>query len=109
MSFLKEMVNKSKIDMSETRVTKADIQEIIDQEWKDCKAVLSTFAASKGISLKSLKERKFLIKPSAELIVWNCKGLWNDEIEDTDEENILKILSVKIAGRVMEKIYRDLI
>ena len=95
--------------MSETRITKADIQEIIDKEWKDCETVLSTFAASKGISLTSLKERKFLIKPSAELIVWNCKGLWEDEIEDTDEENILKILSVKIAGKVMEKIYKELV
>ncbi len=95
--------------MSETRVTKADIQEIIDREWKDCEAVLSTFAASKGISLKTLKERKFLIKPSAELVVWNCNGLWKDEIEDTDEESILKILSVKIAGRVMEKIYKELV
>ncbi len=95
--------------MSETKVTKADIQEIIDQEWKDCEAVLSNFAASKGISLKTLKERKFLIKPSAELVVWNCKGLWKDEIEGTDEESILKILSVKIAGRVMGKIYKRLV
>jgi hypothetical protein len=95
--------------MSETRVTKADIQKIIDQEWKDCETQLSTFAAFKGISLKTLKEHKFLIKPSAELVVWNCDGLWKDEIEDTDEESILKILSVKIAGRVMGKIYKDLV
>ena len=74
--------------MSETRVTKADIQKIIDQEWKKCEPVLSALAFSKGISLKTLKEQKFLIKPSAELVVWNCKGLWKDEIDSTDEESV---------------------
>jgi len=90
-------------------MTKKEIQNIIVQEWKECEKVLTTFAGSKGVPLEDLKENKFLLKPSPELVVWNCKGVWRDRIKNVDEEGILELLSVKIAGRVMEKICREMV
>ena len=95
--------------MKEIVVTEKEIKEIIDEEWKGCERVLSNFAVFKGISLESLKEMKCLIKPSPELVVWNCKGLWDDGIHIADEEGVLKILSAKIAGRIMEKVCKGMV